>query len=193
MSQLTQQEFAVLFQKAHSRLWTLAAAIVSDRTQAEDVVQDAAIVGLRRLGDFQQGTNFTAWISQIVRFTALNHLKTKKNRKALSLDLHPIEEPSSAGRASTCPAVTPAGELSPDQQAFDDRVVVAMSELEPDRRACLLLRTVHGLDYQEIAQIVGVPAGTAMSHVHRAKASMRRGLDRAPESLSNPPAKEKRG
>lgn len=177
MPQLDEHEFATLLTEAHPRLWTLATAILGDRSQAEDVVQDASITGLRRIADFEPGTSFTAWMSQIVRFTALNHLKTKKNRKFLSLEAHSVgEAPEKAG--SQPESVTSSGELMPGQQAFDDRVTDAIQGLDADRRACLLLRIVQGLSYEEIAETVGIPAGTAMSHVHRAKASLRATLSK---------------
>ncbi|MEO0587563.1 MAG: RNA polymerase sigma factor, partial [Planctomycetota bacterium] len=65
---------------------------------------------------------------------------------------------------------------SGDQLAFDDAVVAALGGLEPTARACLLLKTVHGHSYAEIGQMLGVPEGTAMSHVHRARKRMRETL-----------------
>jgi RNA polymerase sigma-70 factor (ECF subfamily) len=85
------------------------------------------------------------------------------------------------------------GQLSSNQQAFDDDVVQALGGIEDERRVCLLLRVVHDLSYEEIAEITGLPEGTAMSHVHRAKSSLRKTLTSpATPSVSTANPKENR-
>ena len=141
-------------------------------------MQDAAITGLRRLGDFEKGTNFVGWISQIVRFTALNHLKVKKRRRIVAMDVHQGVEASETDADRTGEnAVTMRGELLPQQEEFDDAVAKAIQNLEPERRSCFLLRVVHNLDYKEISEMLEIPTGTAMSHVHRAKSTLRNALE----------------
>ncbi len=175
MDQLAEHEFAELVQGAYAKLWTLATAIVNDRALAEDVVQEATITGLRKIADYQRGTNFTVWMSQIVRFTALNHRKSRKRRNAQSLDEHIVLSPVEKEQTGPAP-VTDEGQLADGQTDFDDELTHAISELSSERRACLLLRVVHGMTYEEISEVVGVPEGSAMSHVHRAKKVMRQRL-----------------
>lgn len=175
MDQLAENEFAELVQGAYAKLWTLASAIVNDRALAEDVVQEATITGLRKIADYRRGTNFTVWMSQIVRFTALNHRKSQKRRNVQPLDLHIVVSPEQKEPIGPSP-VTDEGQLAQGQTHFDDELTHAISELSSDRRACLLLRVVHGMSYEEISEIVGVPEGSAMSHVHRAKTAMRQRL-----------------
>lgn len=181
MTQLNEQQFAEMLEEAYPKLWTLATAILKDRSLAEDAVQDAAITGLRKIADFEAGTNFTIWMGQIVRFTALNYLKSSKRRKRSTLDIHLVEEPRADQQKAS--SVTTAGELTEGQIDFDDDLTDAIALLTPEKRVCLLLRVVHELSYQEIAEIVGLPEGTAMSHVHRAKAAMRKSLQ--PRNNSN--------
>ncbi|MEM7317205.1 MAG: sigma factor-like helix-turn-helix DNA-binding protein, partial [Planctomycetota bacterium] len=68
------------------------------------------------------------------------------------------------------------GQLLPEQTAFDDEIAKAIGGLEMIRRSCFLLRVVRNLDYEEIATILDIPPGTAMSHVHRAKSTLRHSL-----------------
>ena len=70
---LTSQRFAERFQDAWSTLWCIAAAVTADRTAADDILQEAAVVALGKLEQFDPATNFTAWMGRIVRFIALNH------------------------------------------------------------------------------------------------------------------------
>lgn len=176
MSKFQESEFVSLYCEAHRKLWTLAAAVTGDTTLAEDVLQEAAITAMRKLSDFDPESNFVAWMSQIVRFTALNFLKSKKRRNAESLSVHPAREAISHSGVSADSCVTAAGQLQDEQVEFDDDVVNAIESLDPDRRSCFLLRTIHNLAYDEIAEIVGLPEGTAMSHVHRAKVTLRESL-----------------
>src|SRR6185503_14289646 len=74
---LTPHDFAAHFQSAWRTLWYVAAAVLGGRSGADDVVQEAAIVALDKLHQFQPGTNFLAWMSRIVRYTALNHARRK--------------------------------------------------------------------------------------------------------------------
>lgn len=180
MDALDEQEFAGLVSEAYPRLWTVAAAVVGDRHRAEDIVQEAVMVGLTRLATYERGTNFVAWMSQIVRYTALNARKSEQKRKAEPIDGHQLVE-QDAGRSSATASETFRGVLGENQAEFDDHVAKAINALDPDRRACLLLRILHNHSYGEIAQQLGMPKGTVESHVHRAKAALRKALpDRQP-------------
>lgn len=70
-------------------------------------------------------------------------------------------------------AVDRVGQLMADQDAFDDSLTRALGELGEMARACLLLRTIVELTYAEIAEVLGIPEGTAMSHVHRSRRTLR--------------------
>jgi RNA polymerase sigma-70 factor, ECF subfamily len=170
---MTQDEFATEFEACFRRLWVIAFAITHDRAGAEDVVQEAAIVGLEKLAEYRPDTSFVAWLSQIVRFVALN--RTRKDKKA-----RPVEnEKLDAHRArveESMVALSKSGQLRALEDHFDDDVVRGLKGLQPLQRACLLLRTIEELEYSEIARLLDIPEGTAMSHVHRARAQMRRAL-----------------
>ena len=72
--------------------------------------------------------------------------------------------------------LTGRGDIAIDQESFDDDVVAALMSLDETARACLLMKTVLDLPYREIAAALGVPEGTAMSHVHRARGALRERL-----------------
>jgi DNA-directed RNA polymerase specialized sigma24 family protein len=58
-----------------------------------------------------------------------------------------------------------------------DELVRAVESLSPAARACLLLRTLEGMDYRGISGLLGIPQATAMSHVHRARKLLRQRLE----------------
>jgi RNA polymerase sigma-70 factor (ECF subfamily) len=170
MSQLSPEGFARRFTDCSRMLWCIAAAVTRDPGLAEDVLQEAALIALRKLGTFDARTDFAAWMCRIVRYTALNHARRRKAR-GLPVDPAMFSETPSPPPPHAAPA-SPRGELFPDQQSFDDRVIGALGRLEETARACLLLRVVLDLPYQDIARSLGIPQGTAMSHVHRARRAM---------------------
>jgi RNA polymerase sigma-70 factor, ECF subfamily len=161
--------------------------MMHDRAEAEDVVQEAAIVAYRRRADFSQGTNFAAWIAKIVRLTALNHIKKTKRSGVTVTDPTDLDReriPVQAGHESSSDSVSDNnsvldnGRLSAHQTIFDDEVLSALETIGEIARACLLLHTVQRLSYDEISQTLQIPVGTAMSHVHRAKQGLRHHLNR---------------
>ncbi len=172
---LSPAQFATEFQQYYSRLWMLATAILGDRHLAEDIVQDAGIVALKQLGKFQPGTNFVAWMSQIVRLQAFNRSRKRTRRRTRSVDPVALDAQSEATEmASPLPSATET--LPPEQTFFDDDMMQALNDLREDARACLLLRTVHQLSYADIGAMLDIAEGTAMSHVHRSKALLRKRL-----------------
>ena len=90
-----------------------------------------------------------------------------------------LDSVASRSADSSDSPITGTGELAIDQKSFDDQVLAALHTLEDTARACLLLRTVEGMPYREISVALDIPEGTAMSHVHRSRQSMRRILSLA--------------
>ena len=176
-------QFAVDFQQCYSHLWLLAAAMLGDRHLAEDVVQDAGVVALKQLDEFKVGTNFVAWMSQIVRFQAFNQSRKRTRQSTRSVD--PITLDSEASNAAPANQFSDTNcALPPEQSFFDDEVMQALHELRDVARACLLLRTLHQLSYADIAAMLDIAEGTAMSHVHRSKALLRQKLAAKADKLS---------
>src|ERR1043165_6452239 len=62
MQPMTPAAFATQFQGSWRALWCIAAAVVGDRAQADDVLQEAAVVALGKLGQFDPASNFSAWM-----------------------------------------------------------------------------------------------------------------------------------
>lgn len=143
--------------------------MLGDRSGAEDVVQEAAVVALGKLTQFDPSTSFTAWMGQIVRFVALND-RRKQQRRSRLLEVVPSEAP-------VAPAAAPA-------LGFDAGVLRALQSLPEVPRTCVLLKTVLELEYSEIADVLGIPAGTAMSHVSRSRAKLARMLADPPPPTS---------
>jgi RNA polymerase sigma-70 factor, ECF subfamily len=170
------ESFAAQLTECYQHCWLVAAAITGDRVESDDIVQEAALIALGKRHEFTAGTNFSAWMSQIVRLTALNYAKKSIRRGSVVTDPMAIDRDTAANTKEGFESVTPQGQLLDNQADFDDDVLVALGEVGEEARACLLLRVVRRLSYGEISRTLHIPEGTAMSHVHRAKHLMRQRL-----------------
>lgn len=180
-SPLRADEFTDLFGRARPHLWLVAAGVLGNHADAEDVVQEAAIIGLKKIHTFTRGSNFEAWMAQITRNTARNALRRRNHRPSPlggdALSAIAVPPPASAGSNSGTPV-------------SDADLERAMARLEPIARVCLLLRVVGELPYEAIATIAEIPEGTAMSHVYRARLRLRDWLQSPPPV---PPDSSNRG
>ena len=175
---LSHHAFGERFESAYRLLWVVAAGIVGNGHAAEDVVHEAALQALGRLDQYQPGTNFNAWMAQIVRYVALNYARKENRRRGAVVSGDQIETlPAPLNRGGAAPpSIDACGNMTGIQTHFDDEVLKALATLSETARACLLLRTVEGLEYREIAGILNIPQGTAMSHVHRSRHQLRNHL-----------------
>jgi len=151
-------------------LWCVAVSVLNDRALAEDALQESAIIGLRKRGEFTPGTGFIPWMSAIVRYVALNQGRKAARRPGSSVDPAMIDRTAGAS----------ADHATPENEMFDDRVRAALDALPEIARQCLLMRTLFEAPYSEIAARLQIPEGTAMSHVHRARRVMRQRLEVIP-------------
>ena len=177
---------------AYRSLWCIAAAVTSSRAEADDIVQSAAVAGLERRERFQVGTDFLAWMGQIVRFMALNHARQHRRHRHLGASIA-LATASRFTDSGECPsgelvAVGLAGLSAPEASGFDTRLLQALDELGETARTCLLLRLILEMSFRQIGAIMEIPEGTAMSHVHRARARLRERL--ATRSTEGQPLQE---
>jgi RNA polymerase sigma-70 factor (ECF subfamily) len=141
----------------------LARWLVRGSDHAEDVVQEACLRAFRYFGTFRGG-NPRAWLLTIVRTTAFRWLQ--KNR-AQQLAAEFNEEIHSEG----CESLSPETVLL---QRADAQLLEQAMDCLPERfREVLVLRELEGLSYKDIAEVVGVPMGTVMSTLSRARERFR--------------------
>jgi RNA polymerase sigma factor (sigma-70 family) len=147
--------------------FALARWLTGSRADAEDVVQDACLRAFRAIGGFSGG-NARAWVLTIVRHTAFTWLG--KNRPAALVvtdDLEAVERAQTDLAIADRESVTPETALIAKADAA--RLEAAIAALPTPFRETLVLRELQELDYREIAEVTGVPVGTVMSRLARAR------------------------
>jgi RNA polymerase sigma-70 factor (ECF subfamily) len=165
----SQSAVGEIYVREKDRLCAVAHRIVHDRSRAEDVIHDAFAQILRFAKDFDPARGSArGWIYAIVRNTALKTQARARRELALEEDtLNAICE-----REQTLP--NPASGI-PDSMSLR----AMLDQLEPNRRASVLLAIIDGRTHEEIAEYLRVPVGTVKAWIRRELMAMRRQLDEA--------------
>ena len=150
-------EFREHIEAAIPALRRYARALTRDTETADDIVQDTLVRALRSEALFHGG-DLRAWLYTILTNLNRNRLRGLSRRPPLT----PIKD----GDATT---------NGPDGGSRD--IGRALDDLAEDQRATLLLVVLEGLTYREVAEVQGVPIGTVMSRLARARMQIRAYLD----------------
>jgi RNA polymerase sigma-70 factor, ECF subfamily len=147
--------------------WRFAAWPTSrspDSVKADDLVQAACERALTRAHQFQEGTRFDSWMFRIVQTIWIDQLRAREVRKE---DADIAEE--RLGTDAPVRRIEARLALSEVRRAIE--------YLPPDQRTTLMLVTVEGLSYKEAAEVAGVPVGTIMSRLARARMALQQQLE----------------
>ena len=145
--------------------FNLARWLTRDDHDARDIVQDAALRALRFL-DGLRGEDARPWLLGIVRNTTWSWLQANRPAELTARDED--GEPQIPAPPSDEP------EPSAIRRAEARLLNEAIAALPPALREVIVLRELHELGYREIAEVTGVPVGTVMSRLHRARSALRR-------------------
>ena len=159
--------------------YRLARWLTGNPTDAEDAMQEACLRAYRAIEGFAEG-NVRAWFLTIVRNTCYSWLQAHRPRAVLSSEvLGPADRTAleTGGVMATSPETPETALIAKDDA---DRLSRAVDALPVPFKEALVLRQYHGLSYREIAEISGVPVGTVMSRLARAREQLvsRFGTDR---------------
>jgi RNA polymerase sigma factor (sigma-70 family) len=161
--------------------YNLARWLTRDSHDAEDIVQEAYLRAYKCFSTFTGG-NGRAWILTIVRNCSYDLLRrngTRRRDDAFDERVHTLQTRS---------ACDPETALLREEKA--ELLRNALTDLPPEHREILILREMEGLSYSEMASMVGVPVGTVMSRLSRARNRLQQNL--APRWRPNEVASDKR-
>jgi len=138
------------------RLRRYARALVGERSSADDLVQDTLERAWAKLHLYRRGTDLRAWL-----FTVMHNVHVNRVRATRVNDPLEDEMPELAQRGT-----------QPDALLVRD-LDRAIARLPADQRAVLLLVTLEELSYEEVARTLGIPIGTVLSRLSRAREKLR--------------------
>jgi RNA polymerase sigma-70 factor (ECF subfamily) len=139
----------------------LAYGILGDPHRMEDALQEAYLKAYRGLSRFDGRAAIGTWLYRIVYNACLDELR--RGGRVVQLPLESVSHLASP--AEPAPAA-----------ALRDDVVTALRSLPAELRAVVVLVYAHGLDYEAVSEIVGIPVGTVASRLHRARGILRSAL-----------------
>ncbi len=148
--------------------YALARWLARNEADAEDIVQEACLRAFRGIAGFGN-VNARGWVLSIVRNTAYTWLKRHRDPKLVAVDNVEDVEQAGAGAGIDGASAPATPEAALIERADAARLESAIADLPIEFRETLVLRDVEGLDYRTIAEITGVPIGTVMSRLARAR------------------------
>jgi RNA polymerase sigma-70 factor (ECF subfamily) len=163
-----QEAFESLVRQSADRLFAIAYRILRDHHRAEDALQQALITIWDELPRLRDPDRFEAWTYRLIVRTSIA-LGKRERRGGPVVQLLPDDEVAGAvlNRVAT----------DIERVADRDQVQRGLLRLKPDQRAILVLQHYVGLSLAEIADVLGIPIGTAGSRIHYAAQALRAALD----------------
>jgi RNA polymerase sigma-70 factor (ECF subfamily) len=164
-----EETFESLLATVLPRAYAAARHLAGDPADAEDLVQEAALLAWKGFGSFTAGTNFRAWFLRILTNAFYMKYRRERRERTVSLDGAPelflYTKTAEAGLHEGCdnPAQAFLSRLETEE------VARAIQALPAEYRAAATLYFVEDLSYQDIADILGCPVGTVRSRLHRAR------------------------
>lgn len=153
------------------RLRRFAYSLSGSLDEADDLVQAACEKALNRIDQFTEGTRLDSWMFRIIQTTWIDLMRTQRRR---STD----NDPEALANVAFDARITEQTEARDALALVRDEV----ARLPAEQRLVLSLVSIEGLSYQEAADTIGVPIGTVMSRLSRARKRLAQALDGPPKS-----------
>jgi RNA polymerase sigma-70 factor (ECF subfamily) len=166
--------FETLMGRYRGPLFNVVLRSVRDRGRAEEIYQDVWMKVIDRCDDFRGDAKFSTWLYTIARNLCIDHQRKMKFRRHASLYQ---QAPGSAQTwAEKTPNPGPSTEALAAGRMMKGRIESAVQALPHEQREVFLLRQLQGLAFNEIAEVVGIPANTVKSRMRYALERLQRSL-----------------
>lgn len=160
----TLDAFEALSDRCLDDSYRLAAVVLRDPTEAEDVVHDAVLVGWRKFGSLRDPARFDAWFGRIVLNLCRDRLRARRRGQVRDARLGAVLE---LGGRDDFGSV-----------AERDALTAAFPKLDPDLQLVVALRFYRDLPLDDIGELLGIPLGTVKSRLHTGLKRLRTELER---------------
>jgi RNA polymerase sigma factor (sigma-70 family) len=171
--------FEELVRRTRRPAYRLARRITRNHEDADDVVQESFVKAYQAIDRFTLGKAIAPWVLTIVARTALSSIRQSKRRAA-----SPLEEPGPDGSA---PLSERVADPASDPAALTRRLEVerAFVSLSEEHRVVLALRVEGDMPYASIAEALGIPVGTVMSRLARAREALTEAMGHARKAVAD--------
>ena len=146
-------------------VYRVAYGLVRNASDADDLAQETFVRAWQAIGRFRVGEPLYPWLARIAMNQGLSLFRRRKRRPETALE--PLLDAGQQWGGGEDPAHEAA------ERDHRSHLEAALAEMSHEHQSVLVLRAVEGLSYEEIAGVLGVPAGTVMSRLSRARAELR--------------------
>jgi RNA polymerase sigma factor (sigma-70 family) len=157
--------FHDLIKKYQRLVAVIVGRIVRNREDQDELCQEVFIKVYQHIGAYREDASVSTWIGRIAYNTAINHLRRKRTI--------PFSDLGETYNIENKPAATRSPEQVHEQGVAQDKLERGMAALEPEQRTILALFHVNGMSYNQIGEILQLPAGTVKSQLFRARLALR--------------------
>ena len=168
------EAYRELIRRYERPVFSLIFRMVRNRELAEDLCQETFIKVLNAVQSYRPEYKFSSWVFKIANNAAVDHLR-KRELDTLSLEGSPHADTPELVEA-TALQISERGEnqlQEVENRELGGTIEIAIGNLRPEYRSCILLRHVEGRSYEEIAEILNLPLGTVKTYIHRARNELR--------------------
>jgi RNA polymerase sigma-70 factor (ECF subfamily) len=172
--------FGQLVMHFQDRLYNAVLRLVGDPEEARELTQEAFTRALVKIETFRGDAAPYTWLFRIAVNLAISQLRKVSRRRTFSLDrpggngaAHGDHDQAAnlVDRVARAQSEDPA--VIAENQERDQHVLSALGRLDAEYRAVLVMRDVEGFDYQQMADVLGLPLGTLKSRLFRARLALR--------------------
>lgn len=171
--------YELVMRRFNQRMFRVARSIVTDDSEAEDVVQESYLRAFLKIDQFEGPSGLGAWLATIAANEALGRLRRNKRVVFLEDHLERTDEPCATPYSDTAAPMT-SPEPGPERLAANGelrRLLESAVDQLPDRyRSVFMLRAVEGMSVAETAASLSIPQETVKTRLHRARRLMQKSL-----------------
>jgi RNA polymerase sigma-70 factor (ECF subfamily) len=173
-----QKRFNELMQESYKKVFNMAYRLSGNRSDAEDLTQEAFFRAYRSFNDYEGDRPFENWIFRIVTRLFLDLLRNRRRRiKAVSYDTPLNQGSGDENLYFEMPDESSNPELHMLEGTFSEDLQKALNSLSPEQRLLITLADIEGVPYKDIADMLGKPVGTIRSRLHRTHKLIRARLE----------------
>jgi RNA polymerase sigma-70 factor (ECF subfamily) len=162
-----QEAFEAIVHNYQRRVYAVALRMTRRHEVADDIVQETFVRAYTQLHRFELGRPLAPWLTRIAVNLSINHLTGRVRRE------QPLEDEKPVDRIRTADENSPNPLKSLLSAEFARALALAVEKLPPEQKAVFVLRVNEEMRYDEIAESLGISAGTVMSRLYRARTKLK--------------------